>query len=369
MRICYIGHFLDGTGYGYASASYIEALDHVGVEVIAIPYRLNKRNLTPSNTIFKCMGRKIKDAEMVILHTLPAFFDKHSTLPSVGVFSTEMSGIPQNWVDNINYMTDNIVSSPESMDCCVNSGAKAPYVLPYCFDLQKFDNFERIDFIDDLKKDGKKIFYTVGEFVNRKNFSAMLRAYYTEFSKEDNVHLIIKSTLSGQSAKDLGQLFQMKNHDIVKGLNLKKDMPEVTFLPYYMEENEIYSLHNNCDIYISTSYGESFDLCAFAAMACGKTPIVPDYYKCIGYMSDKEGFLTKSHVNPCFGLIDGDPSLYNSNFNFHSVDINDLRQKMRFALSSDLREKSMSGIEKSKEFSYGAVGEKFRKVLENVKKI
>lgn len=371
MRIAYVSHYRDGTGYGNAAANYIECLDSIGIEVVAIPFRLSKNNYEPSNIIKKCEMRKLSGVELIVLHTLPSFFDKHSYIPTLGVFSTEMSGIPQNWVDNANYLAGNVVSSDQSLECCVNSGVTKPIsVIPYCFNLDKFMNYGKLDTIEEIKKEGTKIFYTIGEFINRKNFSAILRAYYAEFTNKDNVHLVIKTNLSGKSPQEIIELFKGKNYEIIRGMNIDKDnLAPVTILPYYMPEEDIHSLHNSCDIYVSASYGESFDLCAFTAMAFGKTPIVPDYYKCIRYMSEKEGFMVKSYQLPCFGLVDGDPTLYNSHFNFNSVDINDLRKQMRLACSSEnLHSKSMSGIEKSKLFSYDNIGPIFQEVLKSVKK-
>lgn len=369
MRISYVAHYRDGTGYGEASKGYISALLQQGVEVVAIPYRLNDRNILPPADILKAEKTKLRGIDKVVLHTLPYWFESHVDLPTIGIFSTEMSGIPTEWVNNINKLHSSIVSSNQSLECCVNSGVvKHPTVVPYCVDTTKYDKgYGKTEFIDTLKKQGKTIFYNISEFINRKNLSALLRAYYTEFSAKDDVHLIIKSNLSSVTPQTLGGIFQKKEYEIIKGLNLnEKELPGVTFLPIYMNETDIYSLHNTCDIYISASYGESWDLPLFDAMGFGKTPIYPAHTGYLNYMNKFVGYPVKSFQLPCFGLVDSDPKIYNSNFDFYSVDINDLKKKMRHAFENKKERDSISeaGIANAKLYSYDLIGPVLRKALD-----
>lgn len=373
MKIAYIGHFLDGGGYSTAAIDYIESLEKAGLEVVAIPFCLSKKTIKMSTCIEKSYNRKMDGVDIVILHTLPEFFSPHPTLPTIGIFSTEMSGIPKKWVEEINKLPYSIVSSEQSKDACYSSGVLTKIdKVPYCVDIKKYsEKYDCPDVIDEIKAEGKSVFYTVGEFVNRKNYSSLLRAYYTEFTNKDKVHLVIKSGLNGKNPQELAQIFQMKNREIFKGLNLPpENMPEVTFLPSYMNEEEILGLHQHCDFYVCASYGESWSLPSFDGMAFGKTPIVPSSTGFLEYMSDDEGFMVKTLEAPCFGLIDANPEIYNSHFNYFQVDINDLRNKMRFCLSNkdSMEKKSIAGIEKAKLFSHEVIGPKLRKAIENVTK-
>ena len=373
MKIAYVGHFLDSGGYCTAAINYIESLEKAGLEVVAIPFCLTKKTLEMSDIIKKSYNRKLSNVDLVILHTLPEFFSRHPNLPTIGIFSSEMSGIPKKWVEEINKLDYCIVSSEQSKNACYSSGVSIKIdKIPYCIDVKKYgENYDCSDIINEIKSEGKSVFYTVGEFVNRKNYSSLLRAYYTEFSKGDNVHLVIKSGLNGKTPQETANIFQMKNYEIFKGLNLPaENMPEVTFLPSEMTEEDILSLHQHSDFYVCASYGESWSLPSFDAMAFGKTPIVPNSTGFLEYMSDNEGFMVKTFEAPCFGLIDANPEIYNSSFNYYQVDINDMRNKMRFCLSNKdrLKEKSIAGMKKSMLYSHENIGPQLRKAIENVTK-
>ena len=373
MRIAYIGHYRDGTGYGEAALNYIESLEKAGLDVVAIPYLLNNRNFNDSEIIKKCELRKLNNIDCVVLHTLPYFFEKHNNLPTIGIFSTEMSEIPKVWVDKINLLDLAVVSSQQSKKCCLDSGVKIDIEnIPYCSNIDKYSrNYGKLKFIDEIKKDGSIVFYTISEFQQRKNLSGLLKAYYTAFTSDDKVHLVIKSNLPGNDKYELARKFQEFNHLVFNGLNLPAEkMPKVSFVPEYYDQNTLYSLHNSCDIFVQSSFGESWSYPAFDAMAFGKICIVPSSTGYLEYMSEKEGFLINCLETQCFGIIDADKNLYNSQFNFYSVDINHLKSIMRHCYQNidKMQEKTYNSIEKSQNFSQEKIGIMLRKAIEDVQK-
>ena len=138
-------------------------------------------------------------------------------------------------------------------------------------------------------------------------------------------------------------------------------------------------LHNTCDCFVMPSYGESWCLPTFDAMAMGKTPICSDIggmsefigytklYTEIGNGSAAAGWLVPTHEEPCFGMAADNilPDLFMGNENWRSIDVNELRMAMREAFEDKEGRKSMAdiGIDRAYDFSYEAVGKQMRNVL------
>jgi len=83
---------------------------------------------------------------------------------------------------------------------CIDSGVTVPVkIVPIAYNLP--ENHKSLDKINNPILNNKLVFYTISEFTHRKNFSGLLRSYYASFSSSDNVVLIIKTNIPGQSAE------------------------------------------------------------------------------------------------------------------------------------------------------------------------
>lgn len=135
----------------------------------------------------------------------------------------------------------------------------------------------------------------------------------------------------------------------------------------HFSEDGIYRLHNSCDCFVSTSFGEAWCVPAFDAMGFGKTPIVPKWGGYKEYMSDEQGWLVPVREEPCYGVVDSFDDLYTSNECWGNVSIPDLCLALRQAYENKFvkENKAVAGMDKVYGFGYETVGAKINDCLKS----
>ena len=125
-------------------------------------------------------------------------------------------------------------------------------------------------------------------------------------------------------------------------------------------------LHSTCDCFVSSSFGESWGIPIFDAMAMGKTPICTNTGGPRDFMKNG-GYLVDSTPEPCFGMIETFEELYSGKEKWDNPSVEGMRKHMRSAFSNkkEREEKSMCGIENSYKYCYSEVGSMMKKALNN----
>ena len=366
MKILYVGVYRDGTGYGQAAEDYILALDAAGIDVVCRPLKLNSYDYKPHPRVLELEAKSSRDCNIIIQHVLPTYMEYNSNFDlNIGLFAYETTNFRMSgWQNNLNLMDLNIVINKQMIDACKNSGVKTPlHVVPHATDFSKFlDQYEKLDIIKSNVDDDCFIFYTIGETTKRKNLTSLLKAYFCEFLYSENVCLVIKTNKSDVDMNDFAQ-------KIAESLNIKKH-PKVITITDRLSNNAINKLHATCNAFVQSSYGEAWGIPAFEAMAFGKTPIVT---KCTGYLEyidESVGWLVDCIEEPVFAGEKNKFSLYSGNENWFSINILDLRKKMRecYEMEGLRRSKAANALDRAYEFSHEKVGAIFLKVLQNATK-
>jgi len=104
---------------------------------------------------------------------------------------------------------------------------------------------------------------------NRKNPEMTLRAFAESIGYENNTKMIIKTFGTESFSEQAKRLNQ-----IVRELNIND---KVVFINDYLSRNEMRSIINACDYYISLHRGEGLGLGMLEAMALGKPVIATNY--------------------------------------------------------------------------------------------
>ena len=132
----------------------------------------------------------------------------------------------------------------------------------------------------------------------------------------------------------------------------------------FSNEEEICSIHQSCDCFVSASRAEAFCIPLANAMLAGKAVIAPNHSG-MDYINEKNAFVIRSYPTACFGATDSLPDLYTSQEQWFEVDVDDLREKMRSAYEKrDLsRRKSQQAKKEVQKFSFSAVGEQYKNIL------
>ena len=93
-----------------------------------------------------------------------------------------------------------------------------------------------------------------------------VQAYLEEFTKDDNVELIVK----------INPAYGF-NQEIMKNFKFTDNSPKVTLITENIEYNKLVDLYNQCDVFVSPTRAEAFNLPILEAMACGKPAITSSF--------------------------------------------------------------------------------------------
>lgn len=164
----------------------------------------------------------------------------------------------------------------------------------------------------------------------------MLIAYYSTFDSSDNVALIVKTHLGNRDAGGTSKVFHEICEDIKRGLNRFKNpsrYPKVVLISQFLSDEQINSLHQTGDCFVTTSHGESFCLPLVESLGFSNYAIGPEFGSIgdLPYISHVEG-----NLSPCFGAVDAVEGLYSSDESWFNIDIRNLCEKMKYAFYEKL---------------------------------
>lgn len=369
MKVLYIGHYRDGTGYGQAAQDYILALDSVGVDVVARPFRLNNSTAQIPKRLQELESKSSVGATHCIQHTLPIHMDFNGRFKkNIALFASETEGMENtSWVPKLKAM-DHIWVINKQMDdeWSKNLQHKNPImVIPHAVDINKFrGQYEQVDIPPAV---GHFKFYFVSELSRRKNLVALLRAFHSEFAWNEPVSLVIKTHISGVNPQETQQkvsdLCRLVKQDL-KLLPVERYKKEVVITDN-LSEHDLMRLHATCDCLVVPSFGEAWSLPAMDALGMGNPVIVPDIPGQFEFVGDSlNGFRVEAHRDYCLGQTGTFPDLYTGEETWWSVSVEGLMSAMRCAFELGNGEMNDYARATPEKFSYEKVGAMMKEVLE-----
>jgi glycosyltransferase involved in cell wall biosynthesis len=200
-------------------------------------------------------------------------------------FFWEESVIPQEWIDDFNSLDGILVPTNFVKDVLINSGINARIgVIPTGVQI---DHLEKDVLPAELHTNKKFLFFNVGSGFPRKGIDVLLKAYAKEFSREDDVCLVVKT-------------FPNIHNDISEQIKniTKPDGPEVIHIDRDISENELISLYKKCDCYVSPTRGEGFGLTMAEAMLCKVPVITTNYSGHLDFCNEDTSYLIDFKLEP-----------------------------------------------------------------------
>jgi len=328
VKVLYIGHYREGTGWAQAAINYILALDAVGVDVVCRPVKLNNTQPELPPRILELESKSSRGCTVCIQHVLPHYMDYNSGFLNVGMAILETSSIKHtSWATRLNNMDQVWVPDTSGFNACKNSGITKPlYQVPHACDLNRYKEYEPIN----LNLNDEYVFYFIGEHVRRKHLSALIQAFHVEFDTNDNVALVIKSHKSGLSSEEcynrIKQTADMIKNNLRKYTKHNRYHPEHVITDHISEE-QLMGLHQRGNCFVMPSFGEAWNIPAFDAMAMGNQVLssniggMRDYLKC--------GSLVGGRMEPVVGADMVFEDLNTCRENWYNISPLDLQDSMR----------------------------------------
>jgi len=396
VKIVYRGDAFSPTGYSQAIRNYIRALLQLGHEVWIDHIGHGQHQFNPANFDFMRRAKLVPKenpkagyigADIVIDQETPEFYQRRKDILQKGAKKDvkhiafcvwETSKLPRqpfDWVKALNEMDAIFVPSKFCKEVFEKSGInKKIYVVPHIIDTEKFKPGKAVKIAD--IDDGKFVFLSVFQWLERKNPQALLMAYLTGFTKDDPVHLVLKCHGISFSMREKERILQEIDKTFLSlnlGISKQESAPvELCFEP--LDEDEMPLLYRACHSIVLPSCGEGFCLPVAEAMASGCVPIVTGWSSLAELVEDGTGFRVDYVLEPATKVY-GSP-WYSAYQNWAKVKILYLRKAMRkvFTLWKKKREEFMQISERAREsiikrYSLDAVCHILNHALEEVEKL
>ena len=270
MNVKYVGAFGDYSGYGEANRNAIRALvaDGVNVTTERVTHVSERANFGRSFKEAAKVEGKDLDYKIKVIHITPDGYIKHLEPMKyhIGHLFWETSKLPPSWVWNCNLLDEIWTGDWTQASIFEKSGVTVPVtVLPQAIetDLPDYKPFL-------LKKRPEFLFYSIFQWIERKNPRALLQAYWQEFATED-VGLMIKTYGLDFTKKEKNKIYI----DIAKWkkeLHLEK-YPKVYIYDELMDRDDVFRFHATGDCFVLPHRGEGWGVTQVEATLMGK-PVI-----------------------------------------------------------------------------------------------
>jgi glycosyltransferase involved in cell wall biosynthesis len=304
MKVTYISALLDASGYAEAARNNIAALCSVGVEVEAVPLSFEsfKSDLGQLGVKVSSLVCSNPTADIQIIHATPNTYPKlrKADKYNIGFTAWETNKLPEDWAACVNMMNEVWVPSTSNVEAFKASGVTIPiYRIPHAFNRKLFESESQNL---PIKLDPSTyLFYAVFQWISRKNPTAMLKAYFTEFRPDENVCLALKSywlNPGNPSEKEL-----IKNHILeVKNKLRLKAYPRVMFISELLSRGQIHNLHRRGNCCLSYHCDEGFGITAAEALMAGNPVIATNYGGTKDFITPQTGFPISYQLTPCYDM-------------------------------------------------------------------
>lgn len=332
MKINVIGPLLGTDGYSNHTRSFINAL-----------YRLEP-DIKLDSPLPQDWIRQVNDNELKMIRTPDRISDVTIAIMTpqywrlalgdgckkfIGYCVWEGNRVPKSWISHmLDERVDLIfVPSLHTHDAIFNTCddneqatlANKIRIVPHGVNTDIFKPIE-------TKRDKKFTFICnkgwKGGYEDRGGVAYVLKAFSEEFKKDEDVELILK--LNPAYIDDRKMFAELDK------LNLPKDRASIKVNVQNMTPEELAIMYNEADVYVCATRAESFNLPGIEAMACGLPNIQTGFGGQCDYIDKENGFLTS------YDLTDVKGDIMYEGIKWATPNIDDLKQKMRFAFSNQV---------------------------------
>lgn len=367
LSVKYSGPFADWTGYGEANRNAIMALDTVGVELTTERISFTKKQFDYGAAFKRASQLEGNPTpyDIKIIHVPSDGYLKYlePTKYHIGHLFWETDSLSKTWVWNCNLMDEIWTGGEWHKENFRNAGVTVPiYVFPQAMDIspvmkKPFEIPEHEGFL----------FYSIFQWIERKNPKALLQAYWTEFEGVEDVSLLLKVY-----GKDMGgDSFQSIGDDIKKWKKEMdiEDFPRVLLFTKMISRDDIMRLHLTGDVFVSAHRGEGWGIPQVEAMSVGNPIISTNLGGVHEWLNDDVAHLIPYSMSNVKNMEFA--PWYTTSQEWADVDVKKLRKAMRETYDNQAAAKKM-GLQARKfvhkRFSYEMVGNLMKNRLEEIQK-
>jgi len=316
------GYITGDFGVGAGSRSVIQAIKAAGIPCvlnnIVSPIHSGKdstycsfsnNNPYPVNLIHVNADQAF---ESIMRTGLAYFIGKYN----IGYWMWEMSRFPEEWYDSFKYYDEIWVPTNFVLES-IKKVSPIPVNKIFCFHIDETNiDINRSKF--GLPEDTCVFLFNFDfhSYFQRKNPLALVKAFRQAFDKSDKVLLLLKYINQDYHPLEIKAL-----QDAISGI------PNIKVIDTNLKKDDLYSLVNSCDCYVSLHRSEGFGLTIAEAMYLKKPVIATGYSGNMDFMDMNNSFLVK------YKLIDVEPNAYppySKGYVWADPDVEHAAELMRF---------------------------------------
>lgn len=369
VKVTYIGACLDGSGYAEAARNNIAALHHAGIDLNVAPISFEQKRPViggQMGLLLQSLQKGRQGDKIFILHATPPNYPRliQSGRYNIGYAAWETDQLPRDWVSKINALDEVWVPSTYNVKVFRTSGVAVPIrCFPHTFNFQEQEDYS--DPVIEEAKEGEFTFYSIFQWLDRKNPSGLLRAYLTEFKKHENVRMVIKTyALKPGDPQDVEAV--RRQVKIIKETLHLPGYPKLLLISSLLSRAQIRKLHQQGDCYVSLHKCEGFGIPLVEAMTEANPVIATDYSGTVGFMKPEHSFPVGYRKT----IVCGMPwPMYTGEMTWAEPDLLDARKWMRHVFESRVEAEAKGRMAKAfveEQFSWKKVGEDMKNRLERI---
>jgi glycosyltransferase involved in cell wall biosynthesis len=402
-HVLYVGPFALRTGYAQAAHDYMLALHRAGVSLEIQPTEpchtddLDERyhelfELTRGHPDHQWRKRPTH----VIVHAVPAAlpslaeeFDLRKILADedlkefgpfslIAITTWETSHIERDLVEAILEAYDVVVVPSSFCAQAFTTTASSPtiVVIPHCFEPKHWPTAPplgcercQVNELPNCPHEKPYRFYSILSWNERKNPIGLLKAYYAEFSSDDDVVLRLK--VSNPGIEDIQALQMTLGYD---------DTPAIEINNRYLNHDEMVAFHHANDCFVTAARGEGWNLPAFEAAILGRHVIAPTFgghlafcfgsYQGVGY-TETPAIVPPEIVQVLEGVravTQTAPSGITARQYWAEPDLGDLQRAMRYAYNRRIQPQHHCRMMLEDKFSYATVGKQLAELIDRTRR-
>ncbi|MBD2860889.1 glycosyltransferase [Paenibacillus oceani] len=359
MNILLDGMFYSGHGFAEGNRVLLRMLDEAGYNVRILPRDWSDKNLAltpdekqfiasfentvlPSNDLYLCnwTGPKVRynpDYRINITRT---------------TFETDR--IPASWVPELNRFDEVWVQCKFNLTTFAASGVNVPLrLVPNFFEVDQYSpRGERLP----LPIEQSFLFLSVFDMQSRKGYDLLIRAFLDEFSRSDDVALVIK--IREPSASHLLESIAAGHPKPTE------ERPPIFLVAQMLSTPELLGLYRACSAFVLPTRGEGWGRSFFEAMLLEKPVIGTNWSGQTEYMTEMNSYLVE--VEQLVRIDENDIPIFTGHY-WAEPSMADLKKKMRqvFGRPDEARERGRRARrELLDKFNIRSVARKVRSEIE-----
>ena len=309
------------SGYANAAKGYLYELLNKKIKLKSIAFACDTSHTVENTDFDKYISNtktvELQSPEVSIVHATPDIWSKIITDLNInspiiiGRTVWEFEKLVPEWVNSINDSNVTHVSVPThwNKNVFIRSGVKKPILVdPHVYinhpskeyTLEHFLKSKSVIFsdfqVDDSFFENCFKFYSINQLTDRKGILDLIKVFCETYTDNDEVGLLLKTFRDGHSVEEQKKCISLIS-ETIKSCNNKKYAP-IVFIKENLNFDEIQSLHNIGDCYISLAKAEGFGLGIHDAFNLNKPIIVTGFGGQVEYLGNDYTGLVNYELEP-----------------------------------------------------------------------